>query len=149
MWFSNKKKKLYKAFKRYIPEEKLIDVIEKYGKDLNEVINGTQKFLTVSFTNITGYVTIAEQLELSHLKVYMNRYYQIIFDIIQKYDGIIEKFEADNIMAVYGLYNHGKLVNKACISTLEQITQIEKFFNDWANMKMNFMIAVRTYLSSG
>ncbi len=79
----------------------------------------------------------------------MNRYYQIIFDIIQKYDGIIEKFEADNIMAVYGLYNHGKLVNKACISTLEQITQIEKFFNDWANMKMNFMIAVRTYLSSG
>ncbi len=67
MWFINKKKKLYKAFKRYILEEKLIDVIEKYGKDLNEVINGTQKFLTVSFTNITGYVTIAEQLELSHL----------------------------------------------------------------------------------
>jgi len=45
MWFIKKKKKLYKAFKRYIPEEKLINVIKKYGKDLEEVINGTQKFL--------------------------------------------------------------------------------------------------------
>ncbi len=149
MWFFNKKKKLYKAFEAYVPKEVIDKIIENSPKELDDILKGTSKFLSISFTNINGYVGTAEQLELKDLKLYMDKYYDLITNIVIKNDGVIDKYEGDNIFTEYGLFEKNNICQRACISALEQMDIIEKEFNPWAEKNKYPRLNIRIGIGSG
>ncbi len=140
---------MYKAFYNYIPEDNISEVIDNNTRNLSKILKGTNKELTISFTNITGYVSIAEKLELSQLNDYINRYCKIIFKVIHEYGGIIEKFDADNIMAVFGVYESGSSFKNACSSSLKQLICINSEFNTWAKNINLPTLNIRVGIGSG
>ncbi len=83
--------------KKDIPEslvKKIIltkDTIEKERKDV-----------TVIFADISGFTTMSEKLDPEELTILMNKCFRRLGVMIYRYEGIIDKFIGDCIMAIFG-----------------------------------------------
>jgi len=62
-----------------------------------------RKSVTIMFCDLTGYTAMNERLDPEEIKEIMNRIFGEITQIIKKYDGFIERFIGDAVMAVFGV----------------------------------------------
>jgi class 3 adenylate cyclase/tetratricopeptide (TPR) repeat protein len=61
-----------------------------------------RKCVTVMFSDLTGYTEISEKLDPEEVKELTNAIFSELTKIIIKYDGFIEKYIGDAILAVFG-----------------------------------------------
>jgi class 3 adenylate cyclase len=64
--------------------------------------DGERKYVTVLFSDMSGYTAMSEKLDPEEVKEITSRIFGEISQIVIKYDGFIEKFIGDAIMAVFG-----------------------------------------------
>lgn len=93
------KKKVKRAFQHYMSPS-LIEELLKNPEKLK--LGGEKKVLTALFSDIAGFTTISETMSPEQLVEFLNEYLSKMSDIIFKYDGIVDKYEGDAIMAVFG-----------------------------------------------
>jgi adenylate cyclase len=90
------------------------------------------RLLTVSVTNMTGYVSVAEQLPLATLPKFMNTYFSLHTALILETGGTLEKYVGDKIVACWGTpipsANHAQA---ACECALRQQEGMHAFYA-WA-----------------
>ena len=55
------------------------------------------------FCDVTGSTSLGEQLDPEVLRGVMNRYFEVIRQIIERHGGTVEKFIGDAVMAVFGI----------------------------------------------
>lgn len=65
-------------------------------------IKGERKYVTVLFSDMSGYTAMAEKLDPEEVKEITSRIFGEISRIINKYDGFVEKFIGDAVMAIFG-----------------------------------------------
>jgi adenylate cyclase len=65
-------------------------------------LGGERKVCTVMFSDVAGFTTISEQMEPEELVLLLNEYLTAMTNIVFKYDGMLDKYEGDAIMAVFG-----------------------------------------------
>ena len=83
-------------------------------------LGGEKKICTVFFSDVAGFTTISEQLSPEELVHLLNDYLTEMTDIVFKYNGMLDKYEGDAIMAVYGApVSHGNDAYNACAAALE------------------------------
>jgi len=70
-------------------------------KTLAEV-EAERKHVTVLFSDLSGYTTITEKLDPDEVKKVMSHIFGEIAQIVTKYEGFIERFIGDAIMAIFG-----------------------------------------------
>jgi len=91
------------------------------------VLGGEKKMLTIFFSDIRSFTSISETMDPQKLTQYLNRYFTPMSDIVMKYDGMIDKYIGDALMAFYNapidVKDHARL---ACISSLEMIEVLEE-----------------------
>ena len=93
------KKKVRGAFQYYLTAS----VMEEILKDPSRLkLGGEKKDLTVMFSDIRGFTTISEKLSPQQLVQLLNEYLTAMTDIVFKYDGLLDKYIGDAIMAVWG-----------------------------------------------
>jgi len=66
--------------------------------------DGERKHVTVLFSDLSGYTAMSEKLDPEEVKEIMNRVFEQIKRVIQKYEGFIEKFVGDAVMAIFGVF---------------------------------------------
>jgi class 3 adenylate cyclase/tetratricopeptide (TPR) repeat protein len=66
-------------------------------------ITGERKHVTVLFSDLTGYTAMSEKLDPEEVKEITSRIFSDISKIIGKYDGFIEKYAGDAVMAIFGV----------------------------------------------
>ena len=66
-------------------------------------LGGDMKEGTVFFSDIIGFTSMSEHLEASEVVARVNRYMRYMVDIVFKYNGSVDKFIGDCIMAVWGV----------------------------------------------
>jgi adenylate cyclase len=95
-------------------------------------LGGDRKDLSVLFSDIRGFTTIAEGLTPEDLVHLLNEYLTVMTDIVFKYDGTLDKYMGDAIMAIYGapldLPDHPI---KACQSALEMMEELKRLNQKW------------------
>ncbi|RLB85509.1 MAG: hypothetical protein DRH26_18215, partial [Deltaproteobacteria bacterium] len=71
---------------------------------INDVapIEGERKHVTVLFSDITGYTAMSERLDPEEVKDITSKLFNEITKIIRKYEGFVEKFAGDAVMALFG-----------------------------------------------
>ena len=65
-------------------------------------LGGEEKRVTVLFGDIRGFTTISEGLAPGILLGHLNRYFDGMVDIVNRYGGTVNKYNGDNIMVLWG-----------------------------------------------
>jgi len=65
-------------------------------------LGGEEKRVTVVFGDIRGFTTISEGLAPEILLGHLNQYFDGMVDIVNRYEGTVNKFNGDNIMVLWG-----------------------------------------------
>ncbi|MFH1931287.1 MAG: adenylate/guanylate cyclase domain-containing protein [Pseudomonadota bacterium] len=63
---------------------------------------GERKYVTVLFSDLSGYTAMSEKLDPEEVKEITSRIFGNISEVIGKYQGFIEKFVGDAVMALFG-----------------------------------------------
>ncbi len=62
-----------------------------------------RKHVTVLFSDLTGYTSMSERLDPEEVKDVLNRIFADVSRIVGKYEGYIDKFIGDAVMAIFGV----------------------------------------------
>ena len=125
------KKKIRGAFQYYLTAS----VINEMLKDPSKLkLGGDKKDLTVLFSDIRGFTTVAENMktpeDLVHL---LNEYLTAMTNVVFKYDGLLDKYMGDAIMAVFGApLDQPDHPLRACKTALDMMDELKKLQKKWA-----------------
>lgn len=93
------KRKITGLFGQYVPRDLVVQMSRNPEKFSME---GESRELTVLFSDVRNFTTISESLAPKELSKMMNEYMSSMTSIIQKYNGTIDKYIGDAIMAFWG-----------------------------------------------
>jgi adenylate cyclase len=125
------KKKIRGAFQYYLTAS----VINEMLKDPSKLkLGGDKKDLTVLFSDIRGFTTISERLTPEDLVRLLNEYLTEMTNLVFKYDGLLDKYMGDAIMAVYGApLDQPDHAFRACRTALDMMDELKKLQKKWAD----------------
>ena len=124
------KKKIRGAFQYYLTSS----VINEMLKDPSKLkLGGDKKNLTVLFSDIRGFTSFSETMTPEQLVHLLNEYLTAMTDIVFKYDGLLDKYMGDAIMAVYGApLDQPDHPLRACRTALDMMKELKKLQKKWA-----------------
>ncbi|NIQ40093.1 MAG: AAA family ATPase [Proteobacteria bacterium] len=64
---------------------------------------GERKHVTVVFSDLSGYTTMSERLDPEEVREIISQIFGEIAQVVTKYEGFIEKFIGDAVMALFGV----------------------------------------------
>ena len=68
-----------------------------------EPARDVRKTVTVIFSDVTGSTALGEQLDPESLRRVMGRYFEEMKTVVERHEGVVEKFIGDAVMAVFGI----------------------------------------------
>jgi class 3 adenylate cyclase/tetratricopeptide (TPR) repeat protein len=77
--------------------------VKERSKEPRERVVSERKHITALFADLSGYTNLAERLDPEEVKDVMSHLFGDITKIILKYQGFIEKFAGDAVMALFGI----------------------------------------------
>ncbi len=93
-------------------------------------LGGQKKELTILFSDVRNFTTLTESADPTELIKLLNEYLEAMTEIIFKYDGIVDKFIGDGIMAYWGAFtpgrNHALLASQASLEMLERLAELNR-----------------------
>jgi len=90
--------KVRNIFQAYVPKH----VIDEIFKSPDSMLVGKNASLSILFSDVRGFTSISEKLSPRDLVDNLNRYFDVMVDVIMAKEGIIDKYEGDAIMAFFG-----------------------------------------------
>ena len=64
-------------------------------------LGGEQREITVMFADIRGFTSLSDTIEPQNLVTALNAHLSAVIQAVLKYDGVINKFGGDSVMAVW------------------------------------------------
>ena len=94
-----------------------------------EIIKGGEnRVSTVLFSDLRGFTSMSERLAPAEVVHMLNEYFEIMVDIVFKYDGTLDKYMGDGLMAVFGSpVDIGEAPRKAVQAGLEMQEALTEF----------------------
>jgi adenylate cyclase len=124
------KKKVRGAFQYYLTAS----VVNEILKDPSKLkLGGDKKNLSVMFSDIRGFTSIAEKLTPEELVQLLNEYLTAMTDVVFKYDGLLDKYIGDAVMAVFGApLDQPDHAVRACRTALDMMSELRRLREKWA-----------------
>ncbi len=137
------KKVIQGMFSNYVSKS-VVDELLKHPEKLE--LGGEDKEITVLFSDIRGFTTLSERLTPQELVSHLNEYLSAMTEIIFEYEGTLDKYVGDEIMAFWNAPieqpNHVEL---ACLTALDQMKKLHELNSGWPEeKKLNIGIGLNT-----
>ncbi len=120
-------KRLKSTMYRYMSQE----VAEQLLSSGEVRLGGDRKDVSVLFSDIRSFTTIAENMEAEDLVIMLNEYFELMVDAVLEYKGTLDKYIGDAIMAVFGsplkLEDHAW---RSVQTSIEMRHRLERFNGD-------------------
>lgn len=112
-------------------------------------IEGERKQVTVLFADVANFTALSEKLDPEEVHLIMDGCFKILMAEIHKYEGTINQFTGDGVMAIFGApiahENHAK---NACDAALAILAAI-KPYGEKVHRECNVLFKIRMGINSG
>ena len=134
------------AFRRYVPAE-LVRQLIATGEEAS--LGGHKRALTVFFSDIAGFTSIAEGLAPEELMLHLSEYFDELTQILSDQHGTVDKYIGDGIMAFWGApVPDDKQAFHACNAALICQERLKDLNRKWADAGKS-PLATRIGISTG
>lgn len=139
------KEKIKKAMGKYISD----DVMQNVVKNIDNVtLGGKRAEMTILFADIRGFTSMSEKISAEEVSMILNEYFSSLEPIITKYNGVINKFIGDAVMAIFGEpvqdKNHVQNAVRCADEMLKKVAELrEKWINE-GKPKIEIGIGINT-----
>ena len=132
--------KVRNIFQKYVPK----DVIDTIFENPEKMLVGDNRVVAILFSDIRSFTTISENYMPDELVSVLNRYFELMVDIIISHNGVIDKYIGDAIMAFFGApVKHPDDAVEAVFAALEMQDALTIFNNELiANGKTPFKTGI-------
>jgi len=121
-----KAKELKKMFSHYV-SPKIVEELLK-NPELAK-LGGYRREITVLFSDVRGFTTFSEKRNPEEVVTHLNEYLHEMTDVIFKWDGTLDKFVGDEIMAFWGAPleqpNHAELAVKCALNMSDRLDELQ------------------------
>jgi class 3 adenylate cyclase len=114
-----------------------------------ETLEGERKQVTVLFADVMGSMELAEQTDPEQWQAIMERFFSILCEGVHRFEGTVDKFTGDGIMALFGApIAHEDHAQRACYAALHLQRELASYSAELRRERgLNF--SVRMGLNSG
>lgn len=125
------------------------DVMQNVVKNIDNLgLGGKRAVVTVLFSDIRGFTSMSEKMAADEVSMILNEYFSEMEPIIRKYNGIINKFIGDAVMAIFGEpiqdINHPKNAVKCAYEMLKKVEYLREKWIFEGKPKFEIGIGVNT-----
>jgi class 3 adenylate cyclase/tetratricopeptide (TPR) repeat protein len=108
-----------------------------------------RKQVTVLFADVKGSMDLAEQRDPEEWREMMQRFFSILADAVRHFEGTVDKFTGDGIMAIFGApVAHEDHARRACYAALRMLDDVGEYAGELRRRHgLNF--SVRIGINSG
>ena len=110
---------------------------------------GERKHVTVLFSDLSGYTAMSEKLDPEEVKEITSRIFGDISTIVDKYDGFIEKYVGDAVMALFGVPKAHEDDPIRAIKAAREIHQLVDTISPEVEKKIGQSISMHTGINTG
>jgi adenylate cyclase len=90
--------------------------------------DGERKQVTVLFADVSGSMDLAEQQDPEEWRKIMQRFFSTLADAVARFDGTVDKFTGDGIMAIFGApVAHEDHAQRACYAALQMLEDVSEY----------------------
>jgi class 3 adenylate cyclase/tetratricopeptide (TPR) repeat protein len=130
---------------------------DQCGQRLEEAIEekaipqteGERKHVTVLFSDLTGYTAMSEKLDPEEVKEITGQIFSEISQVINKYEGFVEKFVGDAVMAIFGVPKAHEDDPARTIRAAREIHELVEGLSPGIEKKIGQSISMHTGINTG
>ena len=108
-----------------------------------------RKCVTVLFSDLTGYTAMSEKLDPEDVKEITSRIFGEISKIVASYDGFIEKFAGDAVMAIFGVPQSHEDDPIRAVKAAREIHRVVDDISPEVETKLDHPISMHTGINTG
>lgn len=134
-----------KVFGRYLSDEVVRNILES---DEGMQMGGGKRVVTIMMTDIRGFSVLSQELDPHDCVRMLNNYFSVMTPLIQKYDGVIDEFLGDAILALFGAPvacdDHAEQAVACAIEMQRAMREVNATNREWGLPTIEMGIAVNT-----
>ena len=141
---------------KQLPE--LAQFCDECGQKLNDMVKtedmvpepkGERKYVTVLFSDLSGYTAMSEKLDPEEVKEVTSRIFGEVSKIISKFDGFVEKFVGDAVMALFGVPKAHEDDPVRAIKVAREIHELVEALSPEVEKRIGQSISMHTGIHTG
>ncbi|MFA5867645.1 MAG: adenylate/guanylate cyclase domain-containing protein [Actinomycetota bacterium] len=122
-------RKVIQLFRRYVAPQVVDEILKTSGTETLDLM-GELREVTVLFADIRNFTSIAEKMQPHEVVELLNTYLGEMTHVVFRYDGTVDKYIGDAIMAVFNApmkqKDHARLAVTAAMHIQEAVTRLQK-----------------------
>lgn len=139
------KEKVKSAMSKYMSQ----DIMKKVVENIDDLgLGGKRAVLSVLFADIRGFTSLSEKMTAQQVSEFLNEYFSEMEPIITSYNGIINKFIGDAVMAIFGEpiqdENHAQNAVKCAYSMLQRVEKLNKKWEREGKPEIEIGVGINT-----
>ncbi|MBN2178511.1 MAG: AAA family ATPase [Deltaproteobacteria bacterium] len=111
--------------------------------------HGERKHVTVMFSDLSGYTAMTEKLDPEEVKEIIDRVFGKISNVVARYEGFIEKFVGDAVMALFGVPSSHEDDPIRAIKVAREIHDIVKALSPSVEKRIGKPLSMHTGINTG
>ena len=125
-----KARSIKKIFASYVTPK----IVEQLSKNPELAkLSGERKEITVLFSDVRGFTTFSESRQPEEVVARLNEYMSAMTDIIFSFDGTVDKFVGDEIMAFWGApLPQEDQAERAVLCAAKMVSRLREMQQQWA-----------------
>lgn len=139
------KEKIQNAMSKYISKDVMVNVMQNIDH-IN--VGGVKSEVTILFADIRNFTSMSENMSADEVTKILNEYFSAIEPIIRKYDGVLNKFIGDAVMAIFGEpiknKNHASNAVKCAAQILKKSRELHDKWLSEGKPKISIGIGINT-----
>lgn len=139
------KEKIKQAMGKYLSQ----DVMKNVVRNIDDLkLGGKRAIVTVLFSDIRGFTSLSEKMSAEEVSMILNEYFAEMEPIITKYNGVINKFIGDAVMAIFGEpiqdINHAQNAVKCAYEMLKKVEYLREKWLFEGKPKIEIGVGINT-----